>query len=97
MLDELLNEGILLDPEAAELVLAQADPATYVRSILASMTQHPLVLTADHVRAYSSLNIPMPKVQVNPVLEDLRKSPSDMGRPTSSDIEIIHDITGNST
>ncbi len=97
VLDELLNEGILLDPEAAELVLAQADPATYVRSILASMTQHPLVLTAEHVRAYSSLNPTVPKVQVNPVLEELRKSPSVMARPKSSDIEIIHDITGNST
>ena len=98
VLDDLLNEGILLDPEAAELVLAQADPAAYVRSILAVMTQHPLVLTAEHIKTYAQVKPSrLPPVQVNPVLEELRKSPGVMARPKDSSIEIISDITGNST
>ena len=97
VLEDLLNEGILLDPEAAELILAQSDPAGYVRALLSSMTQHPLVLTAEHIKMYGSKVQNIPPIRTNPVLEELRASPSVMPRPKNSDIEILCDITGNST
>ncbi len=63
ILDELANEGILLEPDAAELVLSTDDPLGFTRSVLASMPQHPLVLTVEHIHGFRPRpSIPAPVV-----------------------------------
>lgn len=47
VLDALANEGVLLEPKAADLVLSRSDPLEFVRAALAAMPVQPLVLTVE--------------------------------------------------
>jgi DNA polymerase II small subunit len=88
VLDALANEGILLEPDAAEFVLAQADPVRFTRSALALMKQQPLVLTLDDLRSAES-NLPY------------RPAPPENGKAhlasNHGGVKVLKDITGNST
>lgn len=95
VLDTLANEGILLEPDAAELVLARSDPLNFVRSALASMQQQPLVLTLNDLRPFSET------VKVSHIgpsaMEVLRESRPAPLAQDDGDVCILRDITGNST
>lgn len=52
VLDTLANEDVLLELDAADLVLSLPDPLAFVRAVLASMEHPPLVLTVDDFREY---------------------------------------------
>jgi DNA polymerase II small subunit len=95
VLDTLANEGVLLEPYAAELVLSRSDPLEFVRSALAAMPQQPLVLTVDRPR--SSAHAPLVGTTVPAALEELRSCPPAPPRPDDGDVKILKDITGNST
>lgn len=94
VLDTLANEGILLEPSAAELVLARSDPIDFVRSALASMPQQPLVLTVDDLRPFAEAPVfrTVPKA-----LEEVRNLPPAPPPRDDGDVCILRDITGNST
>lgn len=94
VLDTLANEGILLEPSAAEFVLARSDPLDFVRSALAAMPQQPLVLTVDDLRPYADA----PVVRTVPkALEEVRNLPAAPPPRDDGDVCILRDITGNST
>ncbi len=94
ILDTLANEGILLEPEAAEMVLGRSDPLNFVRSALASMQQQPLVLTIDDLRPYTDVQVTR---MVPEALEEIRQSRPAPPARSDSDVCILRDITGNST
>jgi len=92
----LASEGILLEPEAAELVLKSDDPLNLARSVLASLPQRPLFISAAHVAAYK----PKPAFAAPAVpeaLTELRMSHTVPTRISCSDIKVLRDVTGNST
>lgn len=49
ILESLANDGILLEPAAADLVMSRPDPLRFVRMALASMQERPMVLTVDEL------------------------------------------------
>lgn len=94
ILDTLADEGVLLEPGAAELVLSRSDPLDFVRTALSSMQQQPLVLTVDDLRPYSKVAV---KHLVPEALDEVRgMAPAPPAR-SDGDVRILKDITGNST
>ena len=76
-------------------MLSRSDPLDFVRSALASMSQQPLVLTLDDLRAYAEP--PAARMVVPEALEELRRcAPAPLPRD-DGDVTILKDITGNST
>ncbi len=94
ILDTLANEGILLEPEAAEMVLSRSDPLDFVRTALSSMEQQPLVLTVNDLRPYSDVQVTR---MVPEALEEIRQSAPAPPARSDGDVRILRDITGNST
>jgi DNA polymerase II small subunit len=94
ILDTLANEGILLEPEAAEMVLSRSDPLNFVRTALSSMQQQPLVLTVNDLRPYADVQVTR---MVPEALEEIRQSAPAPPARSDGDVRILRDITGNST
>jgi DNA polymerase II small subunit len=103
VLELLAKEGILLEPDAVELVLTKEDPLTFVHIALSSLRQQPLII---------SLNDLVHNVKTTAVCEtglesqtigDVGPYPERVGRQfvgertIASEIKVIKDITGNST
>jgi DNA polymerase II small subunit len=95
VLDTLANEGILLEPDAAELVLSRSDPLEFVRSALAAMQQLPLVLTIGDLRAYEE-SAPVSRIAPSAMDEIRQLAPAPLPQ-NDGDVAIIRDVTGNST
>ncbi|MBI0584820.1 MAG: DNA-directed DNA polymerase II small subunit [Methanomassiliicoccus sp.] len=94
ILDTLANEGILLEPSAADMVLTRDDPLNFVRSALSRMQQQPLVVTVDDLRPF----VAAPVVRtVAPAMEEVRSGPPAPPPRDDGDVKILRDITGNST
>lgn len=51
----LLDRGILVEPDAAELIMAQKDPVAFVKKFLDGRDNLPLILTAADLRGSESL------------------------------------------
>ncbi len=92
VLETLAGEGVLLEPDAAKFILTKDDPLGFTRAALATMVQHPLILTLDDLRAAA----PAAEVHraVEAIIEQL-PSPAPLRRDVG-EIKVIRDITGNS-
>ncbi len=94
VLEKLANEGILLEPDAVGYIMGKDDPIAFCHAALASMAQHPLVITLEDLRSVRS--IPAAAILSEKILEEVRGS-SPAPLHCSYDIKIIKDVTGNST
>ncbi len=90
ILDDLADEGILLEPSAAQLVLSKEDPVAFVRSAIASMKQQPLVITLEDLESFPTdpLEVTRPLV-----MEEV----APRSKIQRGELKILKDITGNST
>jgi DNA polymerase II small subunit len=71
VLKVLLDRGTLVEPEAANFILAQKDPMGFIRNFLEGRASLPLFLTIDDVRGASVMSydedlLPKPEIQEKP-------------------------------
>ncbi|MDD1773081.1 MAG: DNA-directed DNA polymerase II small subunit [Methanomassiliicoccales archaeon] len=103
VLDMLAREGILLEPDAAELVLTKEDPLAFVHTALSSLEQQPLIITlGDLVNRSSTMDvtgiIPEPQTVEGIVpRNELVGRDVVVGKTVAGEVKVIKDITGNST
>ncbi|HEX9907592.1 MAG TPA: DNA-directed DNA polymerase II small subunit [Thermoplasmata archaeon] len=90
------EKGILIDPDAAELLSRSQNPMECVNIILRDHENRPLVLTRTDVENYLTCTprreLVRPEDAASPVSTEVRRTP-----PPEDGIRILRDITGNST
>ena len=72
ILEKLANEGILLEPDAVGYIMGKDDPIAFCHAAIASMAQHPLVITLEDLRSVRS--IPPAAILSEKILEEVRSS-----------------------
>lgn len=102
-MERLAREGILLEPDAAELVLTKEDPLAFVHTALSSLEQQPLIVTLSDLVSRSSaietsrtLSVPQSVEEVAARDEQFLREVQSR-RTTVGEVKVMRDITGNST
>lgn len=97
------GEGILLEPDAAELVLTKEDPLAFVHTALSSLKQQPLIITLNDLAHDARTMTACETVSEPRIVEEIEQYPEQVGRDNAGgrtvagEIKVIKDITGNST
>jgi len=103
VLELLAREGILLEPDAAELVLTKEDPLAFVQLALSTLKQQPLIIALNDLISDTRSSVACDISSETSVVEGAARLASSgisdvaLERHVSSDIKVIRDITGNST
>jgi DNA polymerase II small subunit len=86
VLKVLLDHGTLVEPEAANFILAQKDPMGFVKNFLEGRANLPLFLTLDDVRGASVMSfdedlLPKPETQEKPQTQQQFQVPAQTPSP----------------
>jgi len=97
VLRALSDHGILIEPKAAEYLLASPDPMASVARLLAREDGRPMILTLEAVKALAEEPAPatIPGVSGTTVLS--HPAPAAPPYRSKSEFRILKDVTGNST
>jgi len=89
VLEQLADEGILLEPEAAEFAMGQKDPVAFVHNAIMAMSQQPLVISLQDLREAFCAAPESPACPPSP--------PPAKESVNRREVKIIRDVSGNST
>lgn len=103
VLEILAREGILLEPDAVEMVLAKENPLDFVHEALSSLEQQPLIVTVSDLTRPSEAEtscLDSDGGQETAVPEarpqEVRGTPLPISQ-AGGELRVLRDITGNST